>query len=129
MNNCVFVGNLTADANRMQSRNTGNYFTSFTIAVNEQRKDKKEVQYIGCMMGGDTTKLLPYLTKGKKVGVVGRVSCHAYQAKDGTLRAELDLFVQSLELLGGQADRQNNTEDAGSFAQPDVPRDNGPFPF
>ena len=40
-----------------------------------------------------------YLTKGKKVAVVGSVSVHTYQAQDGTTKASLEVFAQDVEFL------------------------------
>lgn len=104
MNQATFIGNLTADANKRQNTSTGKEYTTFTIAVNRKGKDNVEVTYVSCIMGGDTSKLINYLTKGKKVAVVGRVGCHGYTDKNGAVHASLDLFVNELELLGSKSD-------------------------
>lgn len=115
--NCVtFIGNLTRDAIQKTSSNNKPY-TTFDIAINDKRGQKESVMYVSCIMGGDTSKLLPYLTKGTKVCVQGRVSCHAYTNKQGQAIANLDLLVNQLELLGGNKDK-------AAASQPQQP-DNG----
>lgn len=110
MNNCTFIGNLVADAVVNTSRTTGNRFTTFKIAINRKFKDKEETQFVSCMLGGDPTKILPYLVKGKKVAVQGRVSCHAYADKEGKPCAGLDCFVNELELLSSKHEAQKPTD-------------------
>lgn len=104
MNSATFIGNLTRDAVQKLSNNQKPY-TTFDIAINDKRGQKENVMYVSCIMGGDTSKLLPYLTKGTKVCVQGRVSCHAYTNKQGQAIANLDLLVNQLELLGGNKDK------------------------
>ena len=110
MNQATFIGNLTANAVQKQTQG-GTAFITFTLAVNRKYKDKEEVSYIECIKNGDNAKLLPFLTKGTKIAVTGRVSCHAYVDKNNQARASLDLAVFDLELLGGKQ-QSDNTQQA-----------------
>lgn len=104
MNSATFIGNLVAPA--AKKGNAERSFITFTIAVNRKYKDKEEVLFIECIKNGDNNNLLPYLNKGTKVCVQGRVSCHAYMANNGQPRANLDLAVFELELLGNSQQSQ-----------------------
>lgn len=104
MNSATFIGNLVAPA--AKKGNTERPFITFTIAVNRKYKDKEEVLFIECIKNGDNNNLLPYLNKGTKVCVQGRVNCHAYMANNGQPRANLDLAVFELELLGSSQQNQ-----------------------
>lgn len=104
MNSATFIGNLVAPA--AKKGNTERPFITFTIAVNRKYKDKEEVLFIECIKNGDNNNLLPYLNKGTKVCVQGRVNCHAYMANNGQPRAYLDLAVFELELLGSSQQNQ-----------------------
>lgn len=104
MNSATFIGNLVAPA--AKKGNTERTFITFTIAVNRKYKDKEEVLFIECIKNGDNNNLLPYLNKGTKVCVQGRVNCHAYMANNGQPRANLDLAVFELELLGSSQQNQ-----------------------
>ena len=63
----TILGNLTKDA---EVRNTqGEYKAiSFSIAVNEKRKDKEDAStFFNCTYWSKSDKIAQYLTKGKKV--------------------------------------------------------------
>lgn len=117
MNNASFIGNLTANAVQKQAQ-SGNNFITFTIAVNRKFKDKEEVLFIDCIKSGDNANLLPYLQKGKKIYVSGRVSCHAYIDKNNQARASLYLAVFELELLSSNTDNNSATPAAQSQQNP-----------
>lgn len=98
MNQAIFIGNLTRDANVITTQD-GTALTTFTVAVNRKTKNGEDTTFVGCVYRNGE-KVSPYLTKGKKVCVVGRVNCRAYKANDGTPKASLELSVTSLELIG-----------------------------
>lgn len=102
MNNATFIGNLTADAKQHQGAD-GRMFVTFDIAINYRRHGTNAVMYVSCFRTGDNARLLPYLTKGQKVCVVGPVSITTYTAGNGDARAKLNVLVSELELVGGRA--------------------------
>lgn len=105
MNQATFIGNLTAAATPRTSRDGQEQYITFTVAVNQRMRDgSKRALYVECSKTGDNKNLLPYLTKGCKVAVSGRVGCHAYVARDNQAAAALDLRVLDLELVGAKAD-------------------------
>lgn len=110
MNSIHLIGNLTADAQcRVTHNNTT--FTTFKLAVNRKYKDSESTTFASCILSGNTDKLRPYLTKGKKIAVIGRASCHAYLGSDNQPKAELDVYVSELELLGGKESKQELKSD------------------
>lgn len=122
MNQATFIGNLTKTAETKQV-NGGNPFTTFSLAVNRKWKTKdgtkrEDVQFIDCIMNGNTPAITPYLTKGTKVCVTGRVSCHAWTDSKGQAIAGLDLNVRDLELLGGRQEGQQPTQQQAAFIPP-----------
>ncbi len=119
MNQATFIGNLTANAVQRATKDGANTYATFSVAVNRKRKDgAKETTYVDCVMSGKTAGVVPYLTKGKKVAVTGRVSCHAWLNRDGQPQAGLDLNVYELELVGGEQQSQQTAESNGGFAPP-----------
>lgn len=124
MNQSFFIGNLVANA--VQKNANGNNFITFTIAVNRKYKDKESVLFVECIKNGDNANLLPYLQKGKKVAVCGRVSCHAYTDNQGQPRASLDLSVFELELVSssGATNTQQTTQPSATQEQTPI----NPFP-
>lgn len=106
MNRVFIIGNLTADP---QSKTTqdGKNVTNFTVACNrrqtatqKQNGQQAEADFFRVSawnaMGENCQK---YLTKGRKVAVVGSVSVHAYMGQDGTAKASLEVLAQDVEFL------------------------------
>lgn len=119
MNSATFIGNMVAPA--VKKGDAAKPFITFTIAVNRKYKDKEDTLFIECIKSGDNNNLLPYLNKGTKVCVQGRVSCHAYLDRNNQARANLDLAVFELELLGNNQQIQQAPQQAVPMQQPPRP--------
>lgn len=50
---------------------------------------------------------MKYLSKGKKVAVVGEVSASAYQGQDGTPRASLNVLAREIEFLSPRSEEHS----------------------
>ena len=55
-----------------------------------------------------------FLSKGRKVAVVGPVSVHTYQGNDGQTRASLEVMANDVEFLSSR----NETEGEGGYTAP-----------
>ena len=66
-----------------------------------------------------------YLTKGRKVAVVGRVSASAFQGQDGSPRASLEVFAEEVEFLSSRSDDGAAYTPAAPASRPAAPADNG----
>lgn len=113
MNKIVLIGNLTHDP---ETRSTPNGVTvcSFTIAVNRRfasQGGEKQTDFFRInawrQLGDLCTR---YLTKGRKVAVIGELQARTYEAKDGTTRLSLDVSADEVEFLSpkGQEDGSAN---------------------
>lgn len=107
---CTMIGNLGANAEIKTA--DGREFVTFRIAHNDSFKGadgvrKETSMWVDCTMNctGGRPAVLPYLTKGTTVCVVGNVSLRVYSSeKDRCMKAGLTIHVQKLELLGGSGD-------------------------
>lgn len=107
---CTVIGNLGANAEIKAS--DGREFVTFRIAHNDSFKGsdgtKTETSmWVDCTMScaNGRPAVLPYLTKGTAVCVVGNVSLRVYSSeKDRCMKAGMTVHVQKLELIGGQGD-------------------------
>lgn len=112
MNKLTIIGNLTRDP---ESRTTENEKTvcNFTVAVNRRRTQQNqqpEADFFRVAAWGKLGESCQkFLTKGRKVCVVGPVSVRTYQAQDGTTRANLEVHAEDVEFLGGNNTQQENT--------------------
>lgn len=107
---CTMIGNLGANAEIKTA--DGREFVTFRIAHNDSFKGadgvrKETSMWVDCTMNCTAGRpaVLPYLTKGTTVCVVGNVSLRVYSSeKDRCMKAGLTIHVQKLELLGGSGD-------------------------
>lgn len=132
MNKLTIIGNLTRDP---ESRTTENEKTvcNFTVAVNRRRTQQNqqpEADFFRVAAWGKLGESCQkFLTKGRKVAVVGPVSVRTYQAQDGTTRANLEVHAEDVEFLGGNNNQQENAAgDITPNMTPVTPAD-GELPF
>ena len=103
MNKLTIIGNLTADP-ELRTIPSGVNVCTFTVAVNSKLRNEdgssKRVDYFRVaawrQLGENCSK---YLSKGKKVCVIGEVTARAYEAKDGSTRANLEVTADEVEFL------------------------------
>lgn len=100
MNKATIIGNLTRDP---ELRTVGNDISvcDFTVAVNRREKNgQQDADFFRVTAWrGLAETCSKYLAKGRKVCVVGSVSCHTYQGNDGTTKASLEIVADDIEFL------------------------------
>lgn len=100
MNKLTIIGNLTADP-ELRTIPSGVSVCTFTVAVNRRsNKEDRQTDFFRVAAWrqlGETCSR--YLSKGRKVCVIGEVSARAYEGKDGTLRASLEVTADEVEFL------------------------------
>ena len=139
MNKITLIGNLTHDP-EVRSTPSGVTVCTFTIAVNRRfasQGGERQTDFFrinAWRQLGDTCAR--YLSKGRKVAVIGELQARTYEAKDGTTRMSLDVSADEVEFLtpksaddagsGYSAPRpQANTQDLAGFT--DINSDDLPF--
>lgn len=137
MNKLTIIGNLTRDP-EMRVTSAGIDVCNFTVAVNRRnpREGQPEADFFRVsawrQLGTNCGK---FLSKGRKVCVVGPVGVTTYQANDGTTRAQLEVTAEDVEFLSSQnapQGAQNGPENApdgvpAGFTQVDPGNDELPF--
>ncbi len=119
MNKLTIIGNLTRDP-ELRTTSSGVNVCDFTVAVNRrQRKDAQSGQPDADFFRVTAWRQLAdlcarYLSKGRKVCVVGPVSVHTFTGNDGNTRASLEVTADDVEFLSSR----NDQEAAGSYTAP-----------
>ena len=101
MNKLTIIGNLTRDT-ELRTTTSGKDVCSFTVAVNRRKKieGQPDADFFRVSTWGELAKTChQYLSKGKKVCVIGSVSVSVYTAQDGTARAQLEMMAGDVEFL------------------------------
>ena len=114
MNKIILIGNLTKDP-ELRSTASGVSVCSFTIAVNRRfaRQDGAKVTDFFRInawrqLGESCSR---YLSKGKKIAVIGELQARTYEANDGSTRMSLDVSADEVEFLTPKG-MQSDVEDA-----------------
>lgn len=105
----TLIGNLGRDAELKMIGNA--QYAVFSVAHSERRTDKngqpqEMTTWVRCMKRDNDAKLAPYLVKGKKVYVDGRLSLGSYVTQQGESRYELSIWVDNLEFMDSRGDGQ-----------------------
>lgn len=139
----VLIGNLTHDIGEKDFGYVGNEKgtakLSFNIAVNDYKKVNGEYTNVAyffdvVLWGKQAESIKPYLTKGKTVGVSGKLIQDRWE-KDGQKFSKVYINADNVQLLGGKgkgdsaektsANAQKN--DLSGFPE-DIPTANGGDP-
>ena len=127
----------------MEIKNAGSTLVArYTLAVDRKfkREGEQTADFIPCIAFGRNAEFAEkYLTKGKKIAVVGRIQTGSYTKQDGTKVYTTDVVVEKQEFVESRAaenTQQTNTQradgltvDRNGFTDiPDGFEDDGP-PF
>jgi single-strand DNA-binding protein len=110
INRVVLTGNLTRDAELKQTSG-GMAIVKMRLAVNDRRKNASTGQwedspnYIDVTMFGSRGEALSrFLSKGKQIGVEGKLRWHEWESSAGEKRNGLEVVADDIELLGGRGE-------------------------
>lgn len=102
MNKITLIGNLTHDP-EIRSTPSGVTICTFTIAVNRRFANSdgdRQTDFFRInawrQLGENCGR---YLSKGRKVAVIGELQARQYEAKDGSTRMSLDVSADEVEFL------------------------------
>jgi single-strand DNA-binding protein len=128
INHVVLVGRLTRDA-ELKFTNAGLAISKFSLAVNRRAKKgdtwQEEADFFDAVwMGKGAEAVSQYLLKGKQVGIQGELRQNRWE-QEGQKRSRVEIFVTSLQLLGGGRGRAPASPAAGDMSQ-SAPEGTGP---
>ena len=126
INRVIITGNLTRDP-ELRSTNGGMSVCSLRVAVNTRRKDQSSGEWVDkpnyfdvTVWGNQGESCAQFLSKGRPVGVDGRLDWREWDAQDGTKRQAVEIIADSVQFLGSRGDAeggQNQFVPAGAAAQ------------
>ena len=115
MNSLEIIGNLTADP-ELRTVNTANgpqLVCNFTVANNRIVRGQKISEYFRVTLWNkQANNANEYLSKGSKVYVRGPVTARAFQKKDGSWQASIDILGDTIEYLSYKSDTQASQANA-----------------
>ncbi len=136
INVVVITGNLTSDPD-LRSLPSGNSVCKLRVAVNTSRKnasgewEDKPNFFDVTVWGAQGENCARFLSKGRPVGVQGRLEWREWETPEGQKRQAVDIIADSVQFLGGRDDAaQGNgfaASGVGAGARSDVPVDERDF--
>ena len=141
MNKVVLIGRLTKDPELKYTPGSGTAVTTITLAVDRRfsKDNQREADFIPVVIWGKSAEsTAQYMSKGKLMGVSGRIQTRSYEAKDGGRRYVTEVVAEEIKFLewgnknqsneGGFTDNNDNQGYGASFDDM-TPIDDGDIPF
>lgn len=103
-NQVIVMGNLAADP-ELKNLPSGQSVTSFAVAVNRSwtgsdGEAQEQVDFFDVVAWGKLAELVDqYLSKGRKVMVVGRLQNRSWEAQDGSKRRKTEIVAGEVNFL------------------------------
>ena len=139
MNKAILIGRLTRDPeNRMTQ--SGTAVCTFTLAVDRRfvRRDENNGQptadFIPIVVWSRLAEVCGNnLTKGRRVGIEGRIQVRSYDAQDGTKRYVTEVVAENVEFLDSKSSAAGHNggfggQDGGFNAAPNNNNSLGAMP-
>ena len=123
INRVNISGNLTRDAELRQTQG-GNIILNMGVAVNDRRRNPQTQEwedypnFVDCVMFGTRAeKIQPYLTKGTRVAIEGKLRYSSWE-RDGQKRSKLEVIVDEIEFMSrGAGQGGGYAQQGGGYAQ------------
>jgi single-strand DNA-binding protein len=107
INRVVLVGNLTKDP-ELRHTPSGTAVCKLRLAVNTRQKDPqgnwgdKPNYFDVTVWGNQGESCAQYLSKGRPVGVDGRLDWREWDAQDGSKRQAVEIIADTVQFLGSR---------------------------
>ena len=128
MNRIVITGNLVRDPEQFRTKNDISY-ARFTVAVRKRyhREDQPDSEFIRVTAWrGLGDSCMKYLSKGRKVGVIGAAGVSCYMGNDEKPHATLEITADEVEFLSPAGQTAVSSEDPPQMEPTEADDD---FPF
>jgi single-strand DNA-binding protein len=115
INRVTLVGRLTRDP-EIRHLPSGSAVLQLGLAVNGRQRDDagnwidKPNFFDVKVFGNQAEMLAQHLSKGRRVGVDGRLDWSSWEAQDGTKRSKVEVVAQTVQFLDSRTDVEGGGE-------------------
>jgi single-strand DNA-binding protein len=130
VNKVILLGNLGRDAETAYTASQ-TAVTKFSVATSRRWKDqqtgewKEETNWTNVTLWRGEN-VAPYLTKGQKVYVEGRLRTHSYDDKDGKKVWATEVVAEDVILVGGRGEGGGPSQNFDEYQQEQPPMRSAP---
>ena len=130
INRAIISGNLTRDP-ELRRTQSGMAILSLGVAVNDRRRNPQTQEwedyanFVDCTLFGNRAEAVyPFIRKGAKVTVQGKLRYSTWTDRDGNKRSKIDVTVDELDFTTRER-RQPQAEAVpqGAYAEDEIPFD------
>jgi single-strand DNA-binding protein len=126
LNHVVITGNLTSDP-ELRSLPSGTSVCKLRVAVNARRKDGASGEWVDkanyfdvTVWGAQGENAARYLSKGRPVGVQGRLDWREWETSEGGKRQAVEIIADQVQFLGTAPSNGDEVEvDPAGDAEPE----------
>jgi single-strand DNA-binding protein len=137
VNRVLLIGRLGKDP-EVRYTPDGMMVTNFTMATDEQRKDKngqkiQRTEWHRIVTFGKLAEICStYLSKGKLIFIEGRIQTRSWEDKDGNKRSTTEIIAANMQMLDSKGmTKSQDTADDNQFQQysgvDQIPEEDVPF--
>jgi single-strand DNA-binding protein len=125
LNHVVITGNLTSDP-ELRSLPSGSSVCKLRVAVNTRRKESsgewtdKANYFDVTVWGAQGENAATYLSKGRPVGVKGRLEWREWETADGGRRQAVEIIADQVQFLGSAPTNGDHAEPEPAGVERDV---------
>jgi single-strand DNA-binding protein len=116
INRVILVGNLTRDP-ELRHTPSGTAVCKLRVAVNTRQKDSASGQWTDkpnyfdvTVWGNQGESCAQYLSKGRPIGIDGRLDWREWEAQDGSKRQAVEIIAENVQFLGSRADSESQPQ-------------------
>ena len=106
------IGRLTKDPELRFTPGTGMAVSTFTIAIDRRKANKdgvREADFIPIVVWGKQGEnVANYMSKGRLIGISGRIQTRNYEGKDGIRRYVTEIVADEVQFLDYKNSSSNN---------------------
>ena len=113
INRVILVGNLTRDP-ELRHTPSGTSVCKLRLAVNSRQKDastgewgEKPNYFDVTVWGNQGENCAKFLSKGRPVGIDGRLDWREWEAQDGSKRQAVEIIADTVQFLGGRGEGES----------------------
>ncbi len=121
MNKIILIGRLVRDPELRYTPN-GAAVCTFTLAVDRpynSQSNEREADFIDIVVWNKIAEnVAKYITKGRQVGVEGRLQIRSYEANDGQRRWRTEVIANQVEFLGSGGGGERMGQGMAPTSQP-----------
>ena len=115
INRVTLVGRLTRDP-ELRHLPSGTPVLEMGVAVNGRQQDEggnwvdKPNFFDVKVFGNQAEMLSQHLSKGRRIGIDGRLDWRSWEARDGSKRSKVDVVAQTVQFLDSRQDGEQSAQ-------------------